>query len=232
MLQIFTIPVTAFQQNARVLFDTDTQAATIVDPGGGVDRIWSVVESLRPQQISVLLTHGHIDHGGGAAAMLAMARSKMQSEVKLFAHPDPVLRGTISRQAKFYGLPANEYQDAPEPDSLLDEGDDYFVGSIQGKVFWTPGHAPDHLSIFFGTDQVELSEGGQTIQLPTPALIAGDVLFAGSIGRTDLPGGDTNILLQSIREKLFPLPDNTLVLPGHGPPTSIGQEKRTNPYLR
>ena len=203
----------------------------IVDPGGDIDQIWSVVEDLKPDSLSVLLTHAHIDHAGGVAACMERAKGQYSDNVMLFAHPEPLLRLSVSRQAKLYGLPESQYRDVPEPDRLLHEGDQFSVGGYTAKVLWTPGHAPDHLSLFFDVKHARLYENGSTYEAKAPVLISGDVLFAGSIGRTDLPGGSMPVLLDSIRSKLLSLPEETLVLSGHGPITTIGQEMRTNPFL-
>ena len=232
LFKIFTIPVTPFAQNARVLYDSEADSAAIIDPGGDVDRIWSVIDQIQPGQLSIVLTHAHIDHAGGTASCLARAAKQFTAKTHLYAHSDGLLRQTISQQAMFYGLPESQYCDAPEPDVVLGDGDKLAVGSILARSLWTPGHAPDHLSFYFDVKEVELHEAGQTYAVQFPVLIAGDALFAGSIGRTDLPGGDTRLLLRSIHEKLLTLPENTVVLPGHGPPTTIGQEKATNPYLQ
>jgi len=232
VFQIFTVPVTPFAQNARVVYDSGTGAAAIFDPGGDIDQIWSVVEQIQPSQLCVVLTHAHIDHAGATADCLEKSRLKFASGAQLFAHSDGILRGTISRQALLYGLPAAEYRDAPEPDVVLRDGDQLSVGEVQAKVLWTPGHAPDHLSFYYGIQQAELHEDGKVYSIDAPIVIAGDALFAGSIGRTDLPGGNLNVLLRSIHDKLLTLPENTVVLPGHGPITTIGQEKISNPFLQ
>jgi hydroxyacylglutathione hydrolase len=232
LLQIYTIQVTPFVQNARVLFDDQTKSAVIVDPGGDIDQIWSVVEELQPSGLAVLLTHAHIDHAGGVAACMERAKGQFSGGVKLYAHPEQQLRLSVSRQAKMYGLPESQYRDVPEPDRLLEDGDSFSVGQYTASVMWTPGHAPDHLSLFFDIDQTRLYENGSTYDAKSPVLISGDVLFAGSIGRTDLPGGSMPVLLNSIQTKLLSLPEDTLVLSGHGPITTIGQEIRTNPFLQ
>lgn len=232
MLHIYTIPVTPFAQNARVLYDPESKTASIIDPGGDLDRLWQVINQLNPSQLSVVLTHAHIDHAGATAACLERGRHQYASEVPLYAHSDGLLRRTISQQARLYGLPATEYCDAPEPDKVLTDGDYLVVGKCQARVLWTPGHAPDHLSFYFENMEVVLHEDHRVITEKVPVLIAGDALFAGSIGRTDLPGGSLKVLLRSIHDKLLVLPDDTLVLSGHGPPTTIGHEKRTNPFLQ
>jgi glyoxylase-like metal-dependent hydrolase (beta-lactamase superfamily II) len=231
-LEIFTIPVTPFSQNARVLLDSTTRSAVVVDPGGDIDDILNQVRLLKPSTLTVFLTHAHIDHAGGVAKFLEAAKTEFGMSIPLVAHADSTLRRTISRQAKLFGLSPSEYQDSPEPDIVLGEGDTFSVGEIVAKVAWVPGHAPDHLTLFFEISEFELEEDGDQQHMHAPVLIAGDTLFAGSIGRTDLPGGSMPLLLRSIHEKLLILPEQTVVLCGHGPSTTIGEEKQFNPFLQ
>ncbi|MFO0942768.1 MAG: MBL fold metallo-hydrolase [Pirellulales bacterium] len=232
MLQVFTIPVTPFAQNARVLFDSESGSTLIVDPGGDIDLILSVVEKLEVKELKILLTHAHIDHAGGTSLCLSHAKAHFGFEIPLVAHAEPVLRGTIQRQAKLYGLSPDEYLNAPEPNITLGEGDQFELGTFSAKVNWVPGHAPDHITLFFDVAEFELNEAGATETFYSPVLLAGDTLFAGSIGRTDLPGGSMPLLLKNIKEKLFALPEDTIVLCGHGPSTVIGEEKEFNPFLQ
>ena len=231
MLQIHTLEVTPFAQNARLVHDAETSTVCIVDPGGEIPRIISVLEELDPKSVQVLLTHAHIDHGGGVANCLEALTEKFGQKPPLAAHSEGMVRGSIAQQAAVFGLPQAEYRNVPEPDLVLDEGDTYTIGGYGGAVYWTPGHAPDHLSIYFEKAKVELHQNGVE-HVDAPILIVGDALFAGSIGRTDLPGGSHPTLLQSIKEKLLPLPEDTVVLSGHGPNTTIGREKESNPFLR
>lgn len=214
-----------------MLHENQSGAACVIDPGGDIFRILAVVDALKPKSVSVLLTHAHIDHAGGTAECLRRLRQKYGA-VQLYAHPNSILRGSISQQARMFGLVGSEFQDAPDPDVTLDDGDTVLVGSVTGQVLWTPGHAPDHLSIYFQAQDVVLHEEGGAGEFVAPCVIAGDALFAGSIGRTDLPGGDLRLLLTSISRKLLTLPEETIVLSGHGPNTTIGQEKRYNPFLQ
>lgn len=232
MLQVYTIPVTPFAQNSRVLFDSKSGSTLIVDPGGDIDLILSVVDKLEVKELKILLTHAHIDHAGGTSFCLSKAKAQYGMDIPLVAHADPVLRGTIQRQAKLYGLPADEYLNAPEPDVTLGEGDQFQLGTLAAKVNWVPGHAPDHLTLFFDVSEFELHEAGASEVFYSPVLLAGDTLFAGSIGRTDLPGGSMPLLLKNIKEKLLTLPEDTIVLCGHGPSTVIGEEKEFNPFLQ
>ena len=232
MLQIYTIPVTPFSQNARILYDPVEGNAVVVDPGGDIDLLLAELKRLKPSKLQVVLTHAHIDHAGGTVMFQQLAKQEFGEYVSVAAHADSSLRSTISRQAKLFGLPADEYQNAPEPDVVLAEGDTVDVGGHRARVAWVPGHAPDHITLFFDVPEFELHEEGSGDHLQGPVLVAGDTLFAGSIGRTDLPGGSLPQLLGSIREKLLVLPEETVVLCGHGPSTTIGEEKRFNPFLQ
>jgi hydroxyacylglutathione hydrolase len=214
-----------------VLHDSQSNSACVIDPGGDLFRILAVVDGLKPSSVSVLLTHAHIDHAGGTAECLKRLRQKYGT-VQLYAHSNPILRGSISQQARMFGLAGSEFQDAPDPDVILDDGDAFSVGSVTGQALWTPGHAPDHLSVYFNAQKITLHDEGGMQEHSAPCVVAGDALFAGSIGRTDLPGGDIRLLLTSISRKLLTLPDETIVLSGHGPNTTIGNEKRYNPFLQ
>ena len=219
-MQIKTLVVTPFQQNCRILFSSTSRAAAIIDPGGEVDRIISELNALNLKPESILLTHAHIDHGAGVAALEERLHEAGFSP-KLYAHPNEKdMRASIETQAQMFGLPSGEYRNVREPDVYLDDGGTFKVGEYDSRALFTPGHAPGHISLFF-------ESAGDV-----PVLIAGDTLFASSIGRTDLPGGDFDTLVRSIREKLYVLPDETIVLSGHGPDTTIGQEKRHNPFVR
>ncbi len=233
MLVIHTIEVTPFSQNARVLFDTTTSAALIVDPGGELEEIFEIVDALNPKQLDVLLTHAHLDHAGGTAQCLEMAMSRVEPFPRLLAHREPILRGMLQQQAKHYNLPIAEYQNVPAPDVIFDGGEEFLIGSIPAKVLFTPGHAPDHISIYLTPDATRIhDEHGRSQETAQPIVIAGDALFQGSIGRTDLPGGSYPLLIRSIREQLLTLPPDTIVFCGHGPNTTIGFESQHNPYLQ
>lgn len=233
MLSIETVEVTPFAQNARVLFDHGTSAAVIVDPGGDLDQIFQVVDQRKPERLDIWLTHAHLDHAGGVARCLQMAFARVNQMPRLFAHREPLLRGLLQQQAKHYHLPVADYQNVPDPDVLVEDGESVHVGNYQATALYTPGHAPDHLAFFFQPDQTELTdETGSPLLTSKPILIAGDALFQGSIGRTDLPGGSLPLLLKSIREKLLVLPSDTVVLCGHGPSTTIAAETRFNPFLQ
>ena len=225
-MQIITVEVTPFQQNARILVDIPAgsssgpeSSVTIVDPGGDIERLLRPIEQNKFVVSKILLTHAHIDHAGGVANLLiALNQLQPGKAVSLFGHPaEREWRQSIPVQARIFGLSPAEYAPCPEPDVYLNDGDEFTVGNNAGKVLFTPGHSPGHIAVYFAAEKL---------------VIAGDALFAGSIGRTDLAGGDHELLISSIREKLLTLPDETRVLSGHGPETTIGRERRTNPFLK
>lgn len=210
-LQAGIIPVTPFEQNCTILFDSETKEGVIVDPGGDVDLI---LETLKENGIAlkaIWLTHGHIDHAGGAKEL------KDALDLKIIGpHKDdlPLLQN-LEMQAQRFGI-ASKVSNVV-PDQWLDDGDTVSFGDHTFEVLHTPGHAPGHV-IYYNRDQ-----GFAHV---------GDVLFRGSIGRTDLPGGDHEQLLRSIRDKVLPLGDTVGFICGHGPGGQIGEERRTNPFLQ
>jgi glyoxylase-like metal-dependent hydrolase (beta-lactamase superfamily II) len=210
MLSITTIPVTVFAQNARIVACTTTKECVIVDPGGDADEIVKQVSKLGLSCKAIWLTHSHLDHCAGVAPLLE------HYKVPLFGHKNEAqMRATVSTIAMMYGLPPAEWPNCPEPTDFLSGGETVRVGECAAKVLFTPGHSPGSVSFYFESDGV---------------LLGGDVLFQGSIGRTDLPGGDHNQLIATIRRELFVLPDDTRVLSGHGEDTTIGIERFSNPY--
>ena len=197
--------VGAFQENSYIVVDTATQRAVLVDPGAEPDQIVQMVRASGATLDAIWLTHAHIDHIG------AIAPLKRVWDVPIYMHPaDKPLYDRGAIQAGAYGLP---FEQPPDPDHDLAEGDILRVGSLQFDVLHVPGHAPGHVA-FVG--------GGQ--------MLGGDLLFAGSIGRTDLPLSDPERMMESL-ERVAGLPDETVVYPGHGPTTSIGRERATNPFL-
>lgn len=211
MLQAGIVPVTPFQQNCTILFDTATKEGVVVDPGGDVDVILKTAEENGIALKAIWLTHGHIDHAGGAKEL----KEALGIDI-IGPHKDdlPLLQ-RLEAQAAMFGVPMKVAN--VEPDRWLEDGDRVFLGEHEFEVYHTPGHAPGHVIYF--------NRGQGFAHL-------GDVLFQGSIGRTDLPGGNHRQLLDSIRDKVFPLGDEVGFLCGHGPGGKIGDERRTNPFLR
>lgn len=211
MLQAGIIPVTPFQQNCTILFDTETKQGVVVDPGGDVDAILRTVEENGITLTAIWLTHGHIDHAGGAKEL----KEALGLDI-IGPHKDdlPLLQA-LETQAQRFGVEMKVSNVVP--DRWLEDGDTVSFGEHEFEVSHTPGHAPGHV-IYFNRKQ-----GFAHL---------GDVLFQGSIGRTDLPGGNHEQLLQSIRDKVLPLGDDVGFLCGHGPGGRIGEERRTNPFLR
>ena len=211
MLQAGIIPVTAFQQNCTVLYDADSKEGVVVDPGGDVETILNVVREQGFTIKEIWLTHGHLDHAGGAKEL----KEALSVDIVGPHKDDLPLLERIETQAKTFGMPGN-FQNVL-PDRWLHEGDRVSFGTHVFEIFHCPGHAPGHV-IYYNREQAFVH--------------VGDVLFQGSIGRTDLPGGDHEQLLASIRDKVLPLGDEVGFICGHGPGGRIGDERRTNPYLR
>jgi glyoxylase-like metal-dependent hydrolase (beta-lactamase superfamily II) len=204
-----TIVVGALGVNCFVLGDPETKDGVVVDPGADVANILAVVQRHGLTVRQVLNTHGHFDHVGGNRQMLE------ETGARLMIHEaDVPYLAKVAMVAHMYGLQAD---DSPSPDQYLTDGQRITFGNCVIEVLHTPGHTP----------------GGCCLYLPAEeTVITGDTLFADSVGRTDLPGGSHETLIHAIREKLLPLPEQTIVRPGHGPTTTVGQEKRGNPYLR
>lgn len=211
MLQAGIIPVTPFQQNCTVLFDQDTKEGVIVDPGGDVETILQIVADNGLMLKEIWITHGHIDHAGGADEL----RERLSIPVIGPHEADRPLLEKLEVQAEKYGLGGSSRNLVP--DRWLDEGETVSFGDHVFEVYHCPGHAPGHV-IFYNRAQ-----GFAHL---------GDVLFNGSIGRTDLPGGDHATLLRSIKEKVLPLGDEVGFICGHGPGGRIGDERRGNPFLK
>ena len=211
MLQAGIIPVTPFQQNCTVLFDMDSKEGVIVDPGGDVEVILQVIRENGITLKEIWITHGHIDHAGGADEL----RETLGIPVIGPHKDDAVLLANIETSAARFNMVGAVRNLVP--DRYLEEGETVSFGAHVFEVLHCPGHAPGHV-VFFNRAQ-----GFAHV---------GDVLFSGSIGRTDLPGGDHDTLLRSIKDKIFPLGDDTGFLCGHGPGGKIGEERRTNPFLR
>ncbi|MEK9657919.1 MAG: MBL fold metallo-hydrolase [bacterium] len=233
-LTICTFMVSPFQQNARVVADFDTKQAMVIDPGDEIPRIldWVCEHDLRLE--TLFLTHCHIDHAGGVKALLEQVSERGMSEPTLYYHrDDKMIADNIEPYALMCGLSAEQYRNVPEPTAFLDVTEPFLFAGRSLELRFVPGHSPGHVVLFIADEEVTFEGDFVTEKVVFgPLLIAGDTLFRGSIGRSDLPGGDGELLLASIRSQLFTLPDQTLVLSGHGPNTSIGREKQHNPFLR
>lgn len=209
-IQIAVVPVTPFEQNCSILWCTKTMKGAVIDPGGDLDRIRAAIAETGATIEKILLTHGHVDHAAGAAELAESLGVKVEGP----GAQDQFIIDDIPRMAQKYGI---EGARPVTPDLYLNEGDTVTVGDLSLDVLHVPGHTPGHM-VF--------------VHRPVGLAIVGDTLFRGSVGRTDFPYGDPDLLIKGIREKLLPLGDNMVCLPGHGPVTSIGDEKAHNPFLR
>jgi len=214
--------VPPFMKNGFTLGCEETREGVIVDPGDEVDELLAAAERHRLDVKAILLTHAHLDHVTG------VARAKQALGVPVWLHRDDnFLYQRVVQQGQMFGLPVD-----PQPpiDHFYHGEGPLRFGRYEVRVLHTPGHCPGGVCLAISKDTKEAKDTKDTKELPT--LIVGDTLFAGSIGRTDLPGGDMETLLRSIREVLFSFPDDCVVWSGHGEPTTIGREKRTNPFLQ
>jgi hydroxyacylglutathione hydrolase len=211
------IPVTPFQQNCTLLFDDETMEGVVIDPGGDVPDIIAAIDKAGARVTAIWLTHGHLDHAGGAMGLKAALAEKGTNVQIIGPHKDDaVLLANIEASAARFGMPAGLMFNCT-PDRYLDEGDAVSFAGQSFDILHCPGHAPGHV--------VYVNHAAKFIH-------AGDVLFNGSIGRTDLPGGNHAQLIASITGKLLPLGDDYSFICGHGPGSTIGRERRSNPYLR
>ena len=202
-----------FFKNGFVIGCEDTREGVIIDPGDEVEELLTAVDRHKLTIRYILLTHAHLDHVTGVGA----AKQALKAPVGLHRDDNFLYEGVV-QQGQMFGL---RVEPQPKVDFFYDGPGPWRFGNYGAWVHHTPGHCPGGVCLAIGRD----GEAGRT-------LIVGDTLFAGSIGRTDLPGGDHQTLLRSIREVLFAFPDDTVVYPGHGEPTTIGREKRTNPFLQ
>jgi len=203
------IPVTAFTQNCSVIWCPETMKGAVVDPGGDIGRIVAAIAELGVAVEKILITHGHIDHAGGAAELAEKLGVPIEGP-----HPDDLfLLEDIPAQSRQFGLPEGR---AFVPQRWLDEADKVQVGNVTLDVLHCPGHTPGHV-VFFDSEQ--------------RLAFVGDVLFQGSIGRTDFPRGDFDTLISSIRDKLWPLGDDVTFVSGHGATSTFGEERRSNPFV-
>jgi hydroxyacylglutathione hydrolase len=232
-LKAAIVPVTPFQQNCTILWEEPGKRGVVIDPGGEVARILEAIGKFGARIERILLTHGHIDHAGGAAALkealerAAAASIAGSSAIVASAEGDPttvpiigpdqrdrfILQG-LEAQAPTFGMSGVRNV---LPDHWLVEGDEVMVGDQSFEVLHCPGHTPGHV-VF--------------VNRAARFAIVGDVLFSGSVGRTDFPYGDHAALIRAIKEKLFPLGDDVSFICGHGPGSTIGAERRTNPFVK
>jgi len=205
----FTIlPVTPYQQNCSLVWDTDNRAA-LIDPGGEAERLLAEVAARGLTLEKILLTHGHLDHVGAAAEL----RDALGIPIIGPQREDRFWLDVLPQQAEMFGFPPLLVF---SPDQWLEDGDTVEVGSVRFDVLHCPGHTPGHV-VFY--------------QPETRLAFVGDVLFKGSIGRSDFPRGDHAALIRSIREKLFPLGNDVRFVPGHGAMSTFGHERRDNPFV-
>jgi hydroxyacylglutathione hydrolase len=202
-------PVTPLQQNCTIVWCARTKRAAIIDPGGEVPRLMEALKANDLTLEKIWITHGHLDHAGGAAALKALTGVPIEGP-----HPDDAFWiDEITASGAKWGMPeARSFT----PDRWLGDGDRVTLGETEFEVFHTPGHTPGHVVFFH--------RGARFAQV-------GDVLFQGSIGRTDFPRGDFKTLIVSITQKLWPLGDDVAFVPGHGPMSTFGAERRTNPFV-
>jgi len=203
------IPVTAFAQNCSLLWCEETKQAAVVDPGGDIEDIVAAAARRGLTIVKILLTHGHIDHAGGTAELA----TRLSIPIEGPQRGDEFWIRQLPEQGRMFGFPA-----CPSftPDRWLETGDTVSFGNVVLEVIHTPGHTPGHV-VFF--------------HRPSKLALVGDVLFAGSIGRTDFPGGNHGDLIRSIRAGLWPLGDDVEFIPGHGPMSTFGEERQSNPFV-
>lgn len=209
-MKAMIVPVTAFAQNCTILWCEDTLEAAVVDPGGDIAEITAAAERKGLKIVKILLTHGHVDHVAGTKAL----KDELGVPVEGPNIEDQFLLEQLPETARGYGFPP-----APTftPDRWLNDGETVSFGNVTMSVLHCPGHTPGHVVFFNDKERVA---------------IVGDVLFQGSVGRTDFPRGNSKDLINSIRTKLWPLGDDVVFIPGHGPLSSFGDERKTNPYVR
>ncbi|MWN05371.1 MBL fold metallo-hydrolase [Gilliamella sp. Pas-s95] len=209
MFQYQIIPVTAFQENCSIIWCDQTMEGALIDPGGEPELLKKAVEKLGVNIKQILLTHGHLDHVGAATTLA------QYYDVKIIgpSQEDEFLLTSLPQQCIQFGFP---HTDSFLPDRWLKEGDQIQVGNITLDVLFCPGHTPGHIVFINHLDKLAF---------------VGDVLFKGSIGRTDFPRGNHTDLISSITNKLLPLGDDFIFVPGHGPMSSFGHERISNPYL-
>lgn len=208
-LQYRIVPVTPFEQNCSILWCDETRQAAIVDPGGDLPRILAAIKQLDLTPQSILLTHAHIDHAGAAADLAEQLKLPIIGPQR----EDQFWIDLLPMQSQRFGFAAAK---SFEPTRWLEQGDQVKVGNETLAVLHCPGHTPGHLVFYHA---------------PSQLAVVGDVLFKGSVGRSDFPRGDHQTLVDSIRNKLWPLGSAVAFIPGHGPMSTFGEERRSNPYV-
>jgi hydroxyacylglutathione hydrolase len=208
-MKVMIIPVTPLQQNCSIVWDEQTLQAAVVDPGGDLELVLGRLDRAGLTLQKILLTHAHLDHAGATAELAALKQVPIEGP-----HPDDqFLIDDLPRQASQFGFPPSR---SFTPDRWLAQGDEVSVGGERMEVRHCPGHTPGHVVFVHAAARVAF---------------VGDVLFAGSIGRTDFPRGNHADLIRSIRENLFSLGEDITFVPGHGPTSTFGRERMTNPYV-
>jgi glyoxylase-like metal-dependent hydrolase (beta-lactamase superfamily II) len=207
--KIMVVPVTPFQQNCSIVWSEETGKGAVFDPGGDVERILEAIAKVNATVEKILLTHGHIDHAGGAAEL----RERLGVAIEGPHRDDLFLLETLPQSGAQYGMFGAR---RVTPDRWLKDGDTVSFAGLSFAVLHCPGHSPGSV-VYHNAEHA--------------FCLMGDVLFQGSIGRTDLPRGNHAALIASIRDKIFPLGDKVSFLPGHGPASTIGEERRSNPFL-
>ena len=210
MLRYQIIPVTHFEQNCSLVWCDQTQEAALIDPGGDIPKQQATIAALELTLKAIWITHGHLDHAGAAAPLAAHYGVPIIGPHQA----DQFWIDGMPMQAQMFGFPAAQ---SFTPTRWLQDGDTVQIGQCTLQVRHTPGHTPGHVVFYSAQAQ---------------RAFVGDVLFAGSIGRTDFPQGNHQDLLNSIRQKLWPMGDDTVFIPGHGPESSFGQERQSNPFVR
>lgn len=213
------VTVTAFQQHTRILGCEKTRLAICIDPGDDSDEIVGAIDKHGLELQAIAVTHAHLDHIGGVASL-----KKLKPAAAIMIHKDDeFIYDALPEQAAWIGIPRAQwaalgfdFETPPQVDGYWEDGQHYQVGELEFTVIHCPGHTPGHVVLFEANER---------------KVFVGDVLFAGSVGRTDLPGGSTEQLLDSIINRLLPLGDDVEVYSGHGPVTTIGRERTTNPFL-
>ncbi len=208
-LKYQVVPVTSFAQNCSIVWCDETMEGIVVDPGGDIQQLAAIIEELGVKVVNLVLTHGHLDHVGGTVSLSEMLKVEIVGPHKA----DNFWLQGLENQSQMFGFPLCK---AFEPNTWLEEGDKVTFGNQVIDVIHTPGHTPGHVVLF--SEQARLA-------------FVGDVLFNGAIGRTDFPQGDFNTLITSIKTKLWPLGSDVTFVPGHGPESTFGRERASNPFV-